>query len=205
MELSWGKVVLQPPPRPGFIPPPAPRTAHASELPLVRSHRRPVSRTPAGRAAVPYGVGGKLETDHIAEYKPLPGTQARRREEGAFNAMGTTVGWAPHQPNRPGSTRAVYNPVSHETALYTFTTAGGVERVNARGDQLLREKAARDREDGSWYGRRKGVVEFVDRTHFYAVNANEQFLRTCNQNEHAFHPQKGALSHWMDAALRDKS
>ena len=32
---------------------------------------------------------------------------------------------------------------------------------------------------GAWAGRRKGVVEFVDRTHFYAVNQNDAFLQTC--------------------------
>ena len=55
-----------------------------------------------------------------------------------------------------------------------------------------------------WHGRRKGVVEFVDATHSYAVNANKEFLDTCAKNEHAFHTQTGELTKWMDNAFSSK-
>lgn len=42
-----------------------------------------------------------------------------------------------------------------------------------------------------WHGRRKGVVEFVDRTHFSAVNQNKEHLHTMLQNPRAYATQHG--------------
>ena len=53
-----------------------------------------------------------------------------------------------------------------------------MKRKEGKGDGLLRAKFEEDIQNGvPWYGRRKGVVEFVDRTHPFAVNANNAFLR----------------------------
>lgn len=191
-HLQWGRAVLgghAGPPRSCY------HVSAASDEPLARAHRRPVCYTPAATLRTPYGMGDKLETDHIREYRPPTGTQPRTRDPGEFSAMGTTTGWAPHVANRPGSDRAVYDPISHKTSLYTFTSDGSVRREDAKGDSLMREKVQRDLTTGVvWQGRRKGVVEFVDKTHFYAVNANDKFLQTCNHNERAFHPRKGEVS-----------
>ena len=198
--MSWNKLTIQEissfPPRSGY---------HASShpQPLPRAHRRPVSSTPAGRTPMPYGHGSNnvLESDQISEYRPPTGTRPRQRDH-SKDVMGTTAGWAPHSANLAGSQRAVYDPVSHKTTLFTFTEGGGVGRQEGKGDSLLLDKRQRDLNAGvPWHGRRKGVVEFVDRTHFYAVNANKEFRETCARNEHAFHPKKGDLTHWMDVAL----
>ena len=55
-----------------------------------------------------------------------------------------------------------------------------------------------------WNGRRKGVVEFVDRTHSYAVNQNDAFLRTCAKNPKAYHTEAGEMTKWMEAAFESK-
>jgi hypothetical protein len=120
-----------------------------------------------------------------------------------FPVRGRTAGWYPHSANVPGKQRAVYDPVSHATTLYSFRSDGGVDRKLGKGDKMLREKAQADLNEGSamWHGRRKGVVEFVDRTHTYAVNANRDFLATCAANEFAYHQPKGELRHWMDIGI----
>ena len=83
-----------------------------------------------------------------------------------------------------------------------ISQGGGVGRQEGKGDGLLQEKAQQVLNAGvPWHGRRKGVVEFVDRTHFYAVNANDEFRTKFAQNPKAYLPQKGELTHWMDVAL----
>jgi hypothetical protein len=124
-----------------------------------------------------------------------------------FDALGRTAGWAPHNANAPGSQRAVYDPVSHKTTLYTFDDRGGVSWIEGQGDKLQRDKQQRDLSEGQiglWRGRRKGVVEFVDRTHSYAVNKNDAFVRTCLKDEHAYHTPTGELTKWMDNAFMSK-
>jgi len=199
--MSWGKLTIQ---DHSTFPPRSAYHVTTSTQPLVRAHRRPMSSTPASRAPVPYGVDNTnvLPSDNVSEYRPPAGTKPRRKDPTKFDAMGTTAGWAPHSANRPGSQRAVYDPVAHKTTLYTFTDGGRVGRLEGKGDDLMRDKQQRDLNAGAvWNGRRKGVVEFVDRTHFYAVNANDEFLKTCAHNERAYHPRKGDLTHWMDVAL----
>ena len=72
--------------------------------------------TPASVAKVPFTSA----TDNIREYFPPAGTKPRRPEEGKFDALAKTAGWAPHNANLDGSQRAVYDPVAHKTTLYTF-------------------------------------------------------------------------------------
>ena len=60
--------------------------------------------------------------------------------------------------------------------------------IEGQGDKLMRDKQQKDLNEGargSWNGRRKGVVEFVDRTHSFAVNQNKQFLDTCAAKPHS--------------------
>ena len=45
-----------------------------------------------------------------------------------------------------------------------------------------------------WHGRRKGVVEFVDRTHFSAVNQNKEHLHTCLRNPRAYATKTGEMT-----------
>lgn len=199
--LRWGKVPLQDN---------APKVAYhvrTSEQPLPRQHRRVVSSTPAGRAPERYtNEHGRMETDIIGNYKPPVGTQPRMRDAGKFDAMGQSRGWLPNHPNVNGSQRAVYDPVSHKTTMYSFSQQPGgatsVSREEGKGDAMLLAKRQSDLDGGvPWHGRRKGVVEFVDRTHSFAVNQNDEFLKTCHSNEHAYHSKKGALTHWMDNAI----
>ena len=79
-------------------------------------------------------------------------------------------------------------------------------RTHLAGDKLLREKAQRDvaTSGGTWRGRRKGVVEFVDRTHPSAGNQNREYLQWCAKNEHAYHTPTGELTKWMDNAFLSK-
>lgn len=145
-----------------------------------------------------------LRTDHIAEFVPPAGTTALKRDMTKFDALSRTAGWSPHTANKAGAQRAVYDPVSHKTSLYTFDSSGGVERKEGAGDALLLEKQRKDVQSGTWHGRRKGVVEFVDRTHSFAVNSNHDFLDTCARNDHAYHTQTGELTKWMDSAFASK-
>jgi len=170
--------------------------------PLHRSHRRPQNPTPAGVEREPY----ELRTDRMATYVPPEGTQLRRRDPTKFDALGRTGGWGPHTSNAAGAQRAVYDPVSHKTTLYTFDRVGGVSWVEGQGDGLMRDKAKADASQGGvkWHGRRKGVVEFVDRTHRFAVNKNDEFVETCLRNEHAYHTPTGELTKWMDNAFASK-
>ena len=55
-----------------------------------------------------------------------------------------------------------------------------------------------------WHGRRKGVVEFVDRTQTFAVNQNDAFLDTVKRDPHAYHTKIGENAMWMDNAFRSK-
>lgn len=211
--------------------------------PLHRSHRRPQNPTPAGVEREPY----ELRTDRMATYVPPEGTQLRRRDPTKFDALGRTGGWGPHTSNAAGAQRAVYDPVSHKTTLYTFDRVGGVSWVEGQGDGLMRDKAKADASQGGvkWHGSarqrpvprpcrpnpprslrmgrarlvrsptaldrhdrapagRKGVVEFVDRTHRFAVNKNDEFVETCLRNEHAYHTPTGELTKWMDNAFASK-
>ena len=110
------------------------RTQHLPQQ-LVRSHTRPISMTPASVAKVPFTSA----TDNIREYFPPPGTKPRRPEEGKFDALAKTAGWAPHNANLDGSQRAVYDPVAHKTTLYTFNGTQ-VAREVGMGDRLMLEK-----------------------------------------------------------------
>ena len=58
------------------------------------------------------------------------------------------------------------------------------------------EKQTKDAfESGTvWHGRRKGVVEFVDRTHFSAVNQNKEHLHTCLRNPRAYATKTGGMT-----------
>jgi hypothetical protein len=91
--------------------------------------------TPASVAKVPFSSA----TDNIREYFPPPGTKPRKPEEGKFDALAKTAGWAPHDANLDGSQRAVYDPVAHKTTLYTFNGTQ-VAREVAKGDRLMLEK-----------------------------------------------------------------
>ena len=69
----------------------------------------------------------------------------------------------------------------------------------------MRKKAAEDLLKGRvWHGRRKGVVEFVDRTQTFAVNQNDAFLDTVKRDPHAYHTKIGENAMWMDNAFRSK-
>jgi hypothetical protein len=163
-----------------------------------RNHCRPESSTPAESKPVPY----KLKSDHIGtctDVKPY------KRDPNKYDALSRTDGWAPGSANTSGAQRAVYDPVSHKTTLYTFEGSGSVGRLEGKGDGMMREKALKDKQTGAtWHGRRKGVVEFVDRTHFNAVNANTAHRSTCAKNPHAFHMETGEDTKWMDAAFSSK-
>jgi len=174
--------------------------ASTSAQPLHRSHQRPRAKTPQ-LAPAPYS----MHTDHMATYYPPAGTLTRTRDPRKFDALGRTSGWAPHTSNKPGNQRAVYDPVSHKSTLYTFDNTGGVSWSEGNGDKLMRDKAQSDAEKGHlWHGRRKGVVEFVDRTHPSATNANKEFLDWCAVKEHAYHTPTGELTKWMDNAFSSK-
>lgn len=169
--------------------------------PLHRAHQRPTSKTPSGVAPIPY----EITTDKMATYYPPSGTLARFRDPNKFDALGRTSGWAPHTSNKPGAQRAVYDPVSHKTTLYTFDQVGGVSWQEGNGDKLMRQKAEKDAQAGEkWHGRRKGVVEFVDRTHPSATNANKEYLDGMAKNDHAYHTPTGELTKWMDNAFSSK-
>ena len=101
-----------------------------------------------------------------------------------------------------GAQRAVYDPVSHRTSLYTFK-GGGVSRQEGKGDQLMVKKQLEDAFASGrvWHGRRKGVVEFVDRTHFSAVNQNKAHLETCLKDPRAYATRTGEMTKWMDNAF----
>ena len=62
------------------------------------------------------------------------------RNPDKFDALSRTGRWAPHTSNKPGSQRAVYDPVSHKATLYTFDNSGGVSWIEGQGDKLMREK-----------------------------------------------------------------
>lgn len=150
---------------------------------------------------VPY----TLHTDHMATYYPPSSIQPSRRDPHKFDALGRTSGWAPHTSNAPGAQRAVYDPVSHKSTLYTFDRVGGVSWTESNGDKIMRDKAASDAAKGNlWNGRRKGVVEFVDRTHPSACNANKDYLAWCAVKDHAYHTPTGELTKWMDNAFSSK-
>ena len=177
--------------------------------PLIRTHQRPVSAVPPGTKPVrTEQYPGYLKTDHTREYIP-PKDMPRlpHVEPGKFDALARTAGWAPHSANLPGSQRAVYDPVSHKTTMYTFSGNGGVSRQEGKGDGLMRQKALDDAFKsgaGVWHGRRKGVVEFRDRTHFYAVNSNAAHLETCAKNPRAYANKTGEMTKWMDNAFESK-
>ena len=142
-----------------------------------------------------------MHTDHMAHFVPPSGTQAAARNPYKFDALARTGGWAPHTSNKPGAQRAVYDPVSHKSTLYTFDSAGDVTWTEGNGDKIMRDKAKEIAQSGDkWHGRRKGVVEFVDRTHPSAVNQNDEYLAWCARNEHAYHTPTGELTKWMDNA-----
>jgi len=177
--------------------------ASTSTQPLIFTHQKPASSTPSHIAPVGYS----RHTDHMATYVPPDKVKPLTRDPNKFDALGRTSGWAPHNANAAGSQRAVYDPVSHKTTLYSFNDTGGVSWVEGNGDKLMREKQQRDLNAGSmgnWAGRRKGVVEFVDRTHHHAVNQNKQFLDSCAHNEFAYHGVAGEMTKWMDNAFASK-
>jgi len=188
-----------------IFPPPSNYHASTSTQPLHRSHQRAVTSTPAGIAPAPYS----LKSDHLATYYPPAGTQIKARDPTKFHPLGRTGGWAPHEANAPNSQRAVYDPVSHKTTLYSFDDKGSVSWIEGKGDKLMRDKMQQDlneaaRKGGSWHGRRKGVVEFVDRTHPFSVNKNHQFCDAVLANEHTYHTPTGELTKWMDNAFSSK-
>ena len=169
---------------------------------LVRTHQRTVSSTAAGSVPAPYN----LRTDSMREYRPPAHVKPYTRDPNKYDptAGGGTSAWAPYSANVAGSQRAVYDPVSHETSLYTFSDSS-VARQEGRGDHLMRKKAAEDLLKGRvWHGRRKGVVEFVDRTQTFAVNQNDAFLDTVKRDPHAYHTKIGENAMWMDNAFRSK-
>jgi len=187
--------------------------ASTSEQPLHRAHQRPVSSTPKGVTPVPYAI----HTDHMATYVPPKATASAWRDPRKVDTLARTAGWAPHTSNKPGGQRAVYDPVSHKTTLYTFDHSGGVSWTEGKGDKIMRDKALQDAQTGDkWHGRRKGVVEFVDRTHSSAVNKNDDYLAWCaasltdgaakfgGVNSNAYHTQTGELTKWMDNAFSSK-
>ena len=51
---------------------------------------------------------------------------------------------------------------------------------------------------------RTGVVEFRDRTHFYAVNQNDAHKETCLANPRAYANKTGEMTKWMDNAFQSK-
>jgi hypothetical protein len=77
-----------------------------------------------------------MHTDHMATYYPPSGTRKATRNPDKFDALGRTGGWAPHTSNAPGTQRAVYDPVSHKTTLYTFDKVGGVSWTDGDGDKV---------------------------------------------------------------------
>jgi len=95
--------------------------------------------------------------------------------------------------------------VAHKTTLYTFS-GGRVSRQEGKGDRLLVKKQTDDAfASGTvWHGRRKGVVEFVDRTHFSAVNSNQAHLETCLKDPRAYANRTGEMTKWMDNAFQSK-
>lgn len=162
--------------------------------------------TAAGRPSRPQTTQAverrRIPTDHISEFVPPSGTLPLARDATKFDALTRTTGWAPHSGNVAGARRAVYDPVSHKTTLYTFGSSDSVERLEGRGDGLLKQRREEDMLSGkSWHGRRKGVVEFVDRTHSHAVNLNGEFRRSCAQNMKMYHPKVGEMTNWFDNAF----
>lgn len=182
-------------------PPASSLNVTTSTQPIHRSHQRPTTNTPKNVEPVPYA----MHTDHMAAYHPPKSTAPAARNPQKYDALARSGGWAPHTSNRPGAQRAVYDPVSHKTTLYTFDQVGGVSWVEGNGDKLMRDKALTDAQAGEkWHGRRKGVVEFVDRTHPSAVNQNDDFRKWCAIEEHAYHTPTGELTKWMDNAFLSK-
>lgn len=176
-------------------------------LPLPKQLPRPkdLAAAASSRSASATRSSARIPSDHISTFVPPPGTKPYRRNPLKFDALSRTGGWAPHSANVPGAQRAVYDPLSHVSTVYTFTGSERVQREEGAGPQLLREKQERDMMSGkTWHGRRKGVVEFVDRTHPFAVNQNEAFLRSYNNDHTISHNKAGELSNWMDNAFLGK-
>eukprot|EP00322_Chrysochromulina_rotalis_P015618 CAMPEP_0115864712 /NCGR_PEP_ID=MMETSP0287-20121206/19340_1 /TAXON_ID=412157 /ORGANISM="Chrysochromulina rotalis, Strain UIO044" /LENGTH=227 /DNA_ID=CAMNT_0003319187 /DNA_START=11 /DNA_END=694 /DNA_ORIENTATION=+ len=185
------------------FPPRSSYHASSSSQPIHFTHRKPASTTPAATEPVSYS----RHTDHMCTFYPAPHVKPLERDPKKFDTLGRTNGWSPHNANAAGSTRAVYDPVSHKSTLYTFDNSGGVSWIEGRGDKLMRDTRQKDLNSGQmgqWHGRRKGVVEFVDRTHHHAVNQNKQYLDSCAHNDHAYHTPMGEMTKWMDNAFASK-
>ncbi len=145
-------------------------------------------------------------TDHISEYTPPANTPPKVTDATKFNSLSRSHGWAPKPPHAPNHTRAVYNPIAHTTSLYTYGDGGSVSSVEGHGDALLKQARDASLERGSpWYGRRKGVVEFVDQTATYAVNQNDAFVANADAHPHFAARINGEMSHWFDVAIKTGS
>uniref|UniRef100_A0A7S4AZS5 Uncharacterized protein n=1 Tax=Chrysotila carterae TaxID=13221 RepID=A0A7S4AZS5_CHRCT len=213
----------------GALPLPAqlPKPQRAAGAPTNRG--RPATTphvctsTTSSASAVPAATA-RLRTDHISEWIPPQNTKPLCRDPNKFDALSRTDGWFPHTANAPGAQRAVYDPLAHKSTVFTFNmpaeerakasskrdpmmppTLPTVHRVDGKGDGLVRAKIESDLQKGQpWHGRRKGVVEFVDRTHAFAVNSNDAFIRSCESNPRVFHPKVGEMTNWFDNAIHGK-
>eukprot|EP00316_Scyphosphaera_apsteinii_P000137 CAMPEP_0119302034 /NCGR_PEP_ID=MMETSP1333-20130426/3704_1 /TAXON_ID=418940 /ORGANISM="Scyphosphaera apsteinii, Strain RCC1455" /LENGTH=230 /DNA_ID=CAMNT_0007304269 /DNA_START=24 /DNA_END=716 /DNA_ORIENTATION=+ len=201
---DFSTVSLQPPPHTLPQQPPQPQQQQQQQ-------KRPRQQQPPCERPSTTPQLTRSVTDRISEFVPPPGTKPYKRDPLKFDALSRTAGWASHSANIPGAQRAVYDPVSHTTTLYTFSSGGGhgkdvqVSRKEGKGDFLMRQKMQSDIMEGKqWHGRRKGVVEFVDRTHAFAVNSNSEFLASCESNPRVFHPKVGEMTNWMDNAFMSK-
>ena len=194
----------------------APRQAHNPESSTPNKQQPPTTSTTSPplstehaeathEDAVPEQGSYKLprrHTDHISDYAPPPGTRPREICPSRFDALSQSKGWEPKSANVPGSNRAVYDPVSHTTKLYTYGgSSAGITCEQGKGDELLRRAIQEDNQKERWYGRRKGVVEFVDKTATFAVNQNDEFVQNANAHPRFAARITGDMTNWFDNAF----
>jgi len=59
-----------------------------------------------------------------------------------------------------------------------------------------------DSAGAKWNGRRKGVVEFKDRTHNFAVNKSESYLNGMRDDPKSYARVTGEMTNWFDRGFQ---
>ena len=79
--------------------------------------------------------------------------------------------------------------------------------TQGKGDHLLRAEQQRTLNESAgakWNGRRKGVVEFRDRTHCFAVNKNERYLQGMREDPKSYARVTGEMTNWFDRGFESR-
>lgn len=80
-----------------------------------------------------------------------------------------------------------------------------VPTTQGKGDFLLKsdqQRVLNESAGAKWNGRRKGVVEFRDRTHCFAVNKNERYLRGVREDPQSYARVTGEMTNWFDRGFQ---